>query len=65
MKALAVVLGAITGLLVVATFAAIFVAIWEPWGHRSEWRDSALFLFILADLFVGGTWAAWEESRKR
>lgn len=42
------ILAAITVIATLAMFVAFGVAIWQPWGHRDEWKSTALLAMFFA-----------------
>lgn len=48
MKRLIQALDAIAALALVGMFASAFIAIWHPWGHVEEWKQTAVFLLFIA-----------------
>ena len=45
---LVAVCGVLAALAVAVMFFAWGVAIWQPWGHKSEWKNTALMSMIAA-----------------
>jgi hypothetical protein len=38
----------IAAVAVVVMFAAWGIAIWQPWGHKQEWKNTALLAMFVA-----------------
>lgn len=55
----------VTVIAVLVMFAAFGVAIWQPWGHRNEWKNTAGLAMFFA-LSAGSTAALLKDfGRKR